>query len=298
MYGGAVHKLTEVEEGSWEKEELTRVPYQPSGTGWLPNGKMLVVSMADRILYQWDRASGLVEHANLFAKASFHLNDMVVDSSTGRAYVGNFGFDIFTPFFSVALSPTLPLPSLRVALLGWLNYLPKKIHRWLLPGAEIICVEPDGSSKVVADDMSFPNGSAITADGSTLIVAETFGARLTAFTIDRQTGNLSERRVWAELPAGGSPDGICLDEGNGCWVASPTSKEVIRLTEGATKDGKGATHRIPTQQMCLACMLGGKDGKTLFICTAPSTKKPVCEAERKGRIEVFCDAPYARSGWP
>ena len=149
---------------------VLKVANDPSGLGWLPNGDLLVVSMTDRRLLAWDSAA-LRTHANLWDMASFHLNDMVVDA-VGRAYVGNFGFDLH--------AQKKPKP------------------------AEIILVEPDGTARVVADDMLFPNGTVITPDSSQLIAAESWGARLTAFDLDAQ-GNLTNRRVWATLADGGSP---------------------------------------------------------------------------------------------
>ena len=253
----------------------------------MPDGTMLIVSMLDRLLLSWDSAKGVLsEHANLFPLASFHCNDMVVDS-TGRAYVGNFGFDLHAKGF---------LSSLKFYTFLLLYKLLNQTHTWLLKGAELICVEPDGKARIVARDLMFPNGCVITPDGKVLIVAETMGARLTAFDIDEK-GDLSNRRVWARLPPGGAPDGICLDEAGGVWVASLTTKECIRLTEGS-EGAQGVTHRVSTQQPAFACMLGGPDGKTLFICTAPSHYKEECEKEgRRGRVE-YCKVPYARAGCP
>ena len=152
----------------------------PSGLGWLPEGDLLVVSMRDRRILRWDGAS-LTQHADLGALASFHCNDLVVDAQ-GRAYVGNFGFDL---------------------------------HAQQKPrAAELICVEPDGAARVVASDMRFPNGTVITPDGGTLIVGESWGGCLTAFDI-LPNGDLTNRRIWATLPAGAVPDGICLDEAGG-----------------------------------------------------------------------------------
>ena len=175
---------------------VAEVPGQPSGLGWLPDGRLLVVSMTDRRLLRLDPA-GLVEVANLFDMASFHCNDMVVDA-TGNAYVGNFGFDLITQA----------------------DFHP----------AEIILVRADGTATVVARDMAFPNGSVITPDGRTLIVGESAAARLTAFDIQAD-GSLANRRVWAEI-APVVPDGICLDAENCVWVASPTTAEVVRVKQG------------------------------------------------------------------
>lgn len=229
----------------------------PSGLGWLPDGQLLVVSMIDRSVLRYD-GEHLHRHADLSGLASYHCNDMVVDAG-GRAYVGNFGFDLH--------SGASPVP------------------------AALVCVEPDGSARVVADDLMFPNGAVITPDGGTLIVAESFGARLTAFDIE-ENGDLTRRRVWAELPRGAVPDGICLDEAGGVWSASPTTSECIRQTEGGE-----ITHRVEVDQGAFACMLGGSSGDTLFILTAESSDPAECARNRTGRIETS-PAPYPRAGWP
>ncbi|WP_296445173.1 SMP-30/gluconolactonase/LRE family protein [Rhodoferax sp. UBA5149] len=207
-------------------ETVVEVPGQPSGLGWLPDGRLLVVSMTDRRLLRLD-PQGLTEVADLSHLAPFHCNDMVVDA-LGRAYIGNFGFDI--------AARQKPVPTV------------------------LIMVTPDAQASVVADDLQFPNGSVITPDGRTLIVAESYGARLTAFTIGAD-GTLGERRVWAQLQ-GAAPDGICLDAQGAVWVASPISREVLRVREGGE-----VTHRIPTLGQAVACMLGGPQRKTLFVLT-------------------------------
>lgn len=159
-------------------EKIVEVPGQPSGLGWLPDGRLLVVSMTDRRLLRLD-PDGLTEIADLRQLASSHCNDMVVDQQ-GRAYIGNFGF-------------------------GMIEQEPFAL-------AEIVLVTPDGDARVVAEEMAFPNGSVITPDGRTLIVAETFGPRLTAFDIEPD-GSLTGRRIWAEIEQA-FPDGICLDAEN------------------------------------------------------------------------------------
>src|SRR5262249_60114287 len=145
-------------------EVVVEVPNQPSGLGWLPDGRLLVVSMIDRRLLRLD-PGGLAVAADLSALASFHCNDMVVDDR-GRAYVGNFGFDLH------AEAPFRP--------------------------AELVLVPPDGPPRIVADDLAFPNGCVITPDGRTLVVGESGGARLTAVTIPGD-GAARRRRVGARL---------------------------------------------------------------------------------------------------
>jgi sugar lactone lactonase YvrE len=175
---------------------ICEVPNQPSGLGWLPDGRMLVVSMTDRKLLRLENGA-LRMHADLSALAPFHCNDMVVDGQ-GRAYVGNFGFD-----HHAGASPLATV---------------------------LILVTPDGAARAVADDLMFPNGTVITPDGKTLIVGESFARRLTAFDIAAD-GSLKNRRLWADLGRN-PPDGIALDAGGAIWVASPTRHEVIRVKEG------------------------------------------------------------------
>ena len=237
-------------------ETIVEVPGQPSGLGWLPDGRLLVVSMTDRKLMRLD-PGGLVEHADLSGVATFHCNDMVVDGD-GRAYVGNFGSDYNTGE---------PLQPARLAR-----------------------VDPDGTVSVAAERLMFPNGTVITPDGATLIIGETFARQLTAF--DRAPdGTLSNRRVWADI-APHLPDGICLDAEGAVWSADPRGNAVIRVAEG----GK-ILDRVSTGDLgAFACMLGGEDGRTLFICTCAGSGEAVA-TQRAGRIEVArVEVPHA--GWP
>jgi len=235
-------------------DTIVEVSQQPSGLGWTQDGRLLVVSMVDRRLLRLD-PGGLTEVADLSPYATWHCNDMVVDSK-GRAYVGNFGWDIYD-------SNATPVTS-RMAF-----------------------VDVDGSTREAADDLLFPNGTVITPDGSTLIVGESFAARLTAFDIATD-GSLSNRRVWAELE-GAVPDGICLDAEGAIWVASPVSGETLRVKEGGE-----VTHRVPVETEAFACMLGGPQGRHLFICTAADSQPDKARASRSGKIEVVeVDVPGA-----
>ena len=238
-------------------EPVVEVPNDPSGLGWLPTGELLVVSMTDRRVLRWNGAQ-LSVHADLADLASFHCNDMVV-GATGRAYVGNFGFDL---------------------------HAGKKPRT-----AELICVEPDGAARVVADELAFPNGTVITPDGQTLIVGESWGGRLTAFDIDAR-GDLKNRRTWAELPDGAIPDGICLDSAGGIWSASPATNECIRQLEGSE-----VTDRVIVDQGAFACMLGGPKGRTLHILTAGSSDPVTCRKQRSGRVEL-AEVEFPRAGYP
>jgi sugar lactone lactonase YvrE len=247
-------------------ERIVEVPNQPSGLGWLPDGRLLVVSMTDRRLLRLDPA-GLVEHADLSEVAAFHCNDMVVDAQ-GRAYVGNFGFD--SAAYVAEHGPdslmTDPGP----------------------PAARLALVAPDGTVQVAAEGLRFPNGSVITANGRTLIVAETYARRLSAFEIAAD-GTLSNRRVWAALD-GVAPDGICLDAEGAVWVANPRAPECLRVAEGGA-----ILDRVQAGQRCFACALGGPDRQTLFLVTAPGSGGAAVQG--KGAIErVRVDV--AGAGWP
>ncbi len=239
-----------------KRETMVEVPGQPSGLGWTPDGRLLVVSMVDRKLLRLD-PGGLVEVADLSDLAGYHCNDMVVDGD-GGAYVGNFGYNSHggDPFRT----------------------------------ADLIRVDPDGAASVAATGLAFPNGSVITPDGGTLIVGETRGHVLSAW--DRHgDGSLHNRRVWADL-AGGWPDGICLDADGAVWVADPRNKETIRVLEGGD-----VTDRVSTGEMgSFACMLGGPDRRTLFICTCLQSGPGTAEL-RSGRIEMV-DVSVPGAGWP
>lgn len=237
-------------------EAILRVPACPSGLGWLPDGRLLVVSMEDRRLLRREADGSLATHADLSGVATFHCNDMVVDAR-GRAYVGNFGFDL---------------------------------HRQEKPRTTALAlVQPDGRVSVAARDLAFPNGAVITPDGGTLIVGESFAQRLTAFDVDPATGALSRRRVWAQL-RGPLPDGICLDAEGAIWVASPVTREVVRVHEGGR-----ISQRVPCgERMAIACMLGGADRRTLFVMTSLGLEPDACRRTRSGRVErMRVDAPGA-----
>jgi sugar lactone lactonase YvrE len=234
-------------------ETIVEVPGRPSGLGWLPDGRLLVVSMVDRRLLRMD-ADGLVVHAELGHLATFHCNDMVVDES-GRAYVGNFGFDLDHAFAS----------------------RPREDVFADHPTAVLARVDPDGSVHVAATELGFPNGAVITPDARTMIIAETLGSRLTAFDIGTD-GSLTNRREWASLPRA-APDGICLNADGHVWVADPNGSQCILVAEGGE-----IIDRIATDRSCYACMLGGDDGRTLFLVTASSSLPEIASTTRGGQI--------------
>jgi sugar lactone lactonase YvrE len=239
-----------------ELSTVVDVPNRPSGLGWDPEGRMLVVSMDDRRLLRFDGTT-LTEVADLTPLATWHCNDMVVDG-LGRAYVGNFGFDLD----------------------GGGD----------VTTANLVRVDPDGTIAVAAAELRFPNGTVITPDGATLIVGESYGAALTAFDVAAD-GTLSGRREWARLH-GAVPDGICLDAEGAIWSACPLTGRVLRVREGGevtdivTVDRRGA----------YACMLGGADRTTLFVCTADASD-PAATGPMRGAIEV-CEVTVPGAGRP
>ena len=236
-------------------EVIVEVPGQPSGLGWMPDGTMLIVSMKDKKLLSFNNNT-LSEVADLSNLAGFHCNDMVVDDQ-GNAYIGNFGFN---------------------------TYSGEEIRP-----ANLILVRPGEDPCLAADDLLFPNGTVITPDGKTLIVGETYAARLTAFDIN-QDATLSNRRVWADFTLDADegdiplPDGMCLDVEGAIWVASPSTAEVIRVREGGV-----ILDRISVETNAYACMLGGDDLKTLFICTSNASGVDPESAlrEKSGKIETI-----------
>lgn len=216
----------------------------PSGLGWLPDGRLLMVATEARSLLALEPDGTLSTHADLSGVASFGCNDMVVDAE-GRAYVG---------CCDIAGIPQ-PSPS------------------------EVVVVHPDGRAEVGDAEMRFPNGSVITPDGTTLIVAETFGQCLTAFSIGAD-GTLGDKREWAAVP-GMLPDGICLDQEGCVWFADATGNACVRVAEGGEVRG-----RIATDQGAFACTLGGDDGRTLFAMTS-SWPIPTAVEDRKGQVVAY-----------
>jgi sugar lactone lactonase YvrE len=234
------------------------VPNQPSGLGWLPDGRLLVVSMRDRRLLRREPDGALVQHADLTDQVGGHLNDMVLDAQ-GRAYVGTFGFDLMNG------APLEPAP----------------LHR----------VDPDGTVTKVADDLWFANGMVLTPD-NVLLVTETFGNRVSAFDVT-DDGRLTNRRIWAQfadLPADRdmakvlaqavvAGDGCCLDAEGGLWIADAVGERLIRVVEGGE-----ITEEIMPGSNVFACALGGADGTTLFACVAPDFDESARRAAREGKV--------------
>jgi carbohydrate kinase (thermoresistant glucokinase family) len=229
-----------------ERETIATMDDLPGGLGWLPDGRLLVVSMIKRQVVALVEGR-LTPYTDLSALAAFHCNDMLVDR-LGRSYVGNFGFDLH----------------------GGEVQAP----------AELILVEPNGCPRVVAEDLIFPNGCALSHDGCTLLVAETFASRITAFSVDEH-GDLSNRRVWAELD-GAYPDGIALDKEGNLWIAAPNLSRVIKVKEGGE-----VIQEIQPIGDPYACILGGETGETLFITSSESDDPSLAKSLLSGRIEYL-----------
>ena len=255
------------EDGSDLRTEA-EVPQQPSGLGWLPDGRLLIVSMRDGRLLRREADGTLTCHADLSGYLGGLLNDMVVDSQ-GRVFVGEFGFDLMSG------ADLKPVGLLRV--------------------------DPDGTVTKAAEDLWFPNGSVITEDG-TLLVDETFGNRVTAFDIAAD-GSLANRRTWAkfgELPSEReigkmigqvvvAPDGCCLDADGAMWIADGLGGRVIRVREGGE-----IIDEVQAGTGVFACMLGGADGRTLFICAAPDFQEEARKNAREATLlTARVDTPHA-----
>jgi sugar lactone lactonase YvrE len=225
---------------------------------WDDEGRLLVVAGPDRRLLRARPDGSLGVHADLGAISPHPLNEIVVDGR-GNAYVNGLGFDMMA---GADVAPGL------VAL-----------------------VTPDGAARRLAGDIAFPNGMAITPDDRTLIVADSYGGRLIAFAI-QPDGSLSDRRVWADL-GDGTPDGICLDAEGAAWYADVPNRRCMRVREGGE-----VLDTVEADRGCFACMLGGPDGRTLFIAAAEwNGPDAMLGGERTGRV-LTAQAPAPRAGRP
>jgi sugar lactone lactonase YvrE len=224
---------------------------------WLPDGRLLVVSSRDRLLLRRDPDGSLVTHADLGALSEHGWNEIVVDGR-GNAYINEAGFDFPGGEFA--------------------------------PGT-IALLTPDGSARQVADGVAFPNGMAVTPDNATLICAESYGNKLTAFDIAAD-GNLSQGRVWADLDDG-VPDGICVDAEGAVWYGDVPNKRCVRVREGGE-----VLQTIELDRGCFACMLGGVDDRTLFmVATEWSGTANMASGPRTGQV-LTVEAPATGAGWP
>jgi sugar lactone lactonase YvrE len=239
---------------------------EPSGLGWLPDGRLLVVAMETQRLLRIEPDGEIAVQADLSSAARGSLNDMIV-SADGTAYIGDMGA--------------------RIQDLG-ADRRPGQTFR----------VAPDGTWECAADDLQSPNGHVLTDDGRTLIVAESGGMCLTAFTV-RADGTLTDRRTYAELvperdgvPVA-PPDGICLDAEGAVWVADPIGARVFRVREGGeVTDSIAYDDVIP-----VACVLGGPERRTLLMCVAADWKRDALAGRRTGRIDAY-DVTVPGAGRP
>jgi sugar lactone lactonase YvrE len=238
------------------QDVITEVDAFPFSIDWLPDGRMLI-SAGTRLL-RMEADGSLSTHADLSDLAEFGLNEIVIDDR-GYVYVNGAGFD----------------------LMGGGEFRP----------GIVALVRPDGSSEVVADGVDFPNGMAITPDGATLIVADSYGKQLIGFDIGSD-GTLSGRRIWADL-GDDNPDGICLDAEGAVWYADVPHRHCVRVAEGGD-----VLQSVEVDRGCFACMLGGSDETTLFIAAQEwNGPEAVGSGPRTGRI-LAVEAPAAHSGHP
>ena len=240
-------------------EVMLHAPAFPCCVDWLPDGRLLVVSARDGLLLRREADGSFVTHADVNGFTSPPPGNELVVDGRGNAYVNGGGFDLMA---GEAFAPGI------VAL-----------------------ATPDGSARQVADDIAFPNGMLVTPDDSTLIVAESYAKRLTAFDI-ASDGGLSNRRVWADL-GDGIPDGICLDAEGAVWYADVPNKRCVRVREGGE-----VLQTIELDRGCFACALGGVDRRTLFMmATEWNGPENMFAGPRTGQV-LAVEAPAPGVGWP
>ena len=236
------------------RKVITSVQSLPFCIDFLPDGRLLVVS--NKLILRREPDESLASYADLTGLSDYGWNEIVVDGR-GNAYINNVNFD----FPGGAFAPGI-----------------------------LALVTPDGSARQVADGVAFPNGMVVTPDNATLIVAESYGKCLTAFTI-APDGSLSNRRVWAAVD--GHPDGICLDAEGAVWYADVPNKRCVRVREGGQ-----VLRTVDLDRGCFACMLGGVEGKTLFMVAAEwGGAASMAGGQRTGQV-LSIEAPAPRAGWP
>ena len=240
-----------------KRELIATIPSFPFCIDWLPDGRLLVVSGGEGRLLAQEPDGSFVTYADLSTLSPHPWNEIVVDGR-GNAYVNTIGFDFPGGEFAPGL---------------------------------IVLVTPDGAVRQVADGVAFPNGMVVTPDNATLILAESYGNRLTAFDIAAD-GSLGNRRTWASLD-GGYPDGICLDAEGAIWYADVPNRRCVRVREGGA-----VLQTVDLDRGCFACMLGGVDNRTLFIVAAAwNGLENMVEGQRTGLV-LSVEAPAAGAGWP
>jgi sugar lactone lactonase YvrE len=240
-------------------EVILHGPAFPLCVDWLPDGRLLVVSAREGRLLRREPDGSLVTHGDLSAVSQPPAGNELVVDGRGNAYVNGGGFDLMA-------------------------------GEEFAPGI-VALVSPDGSARQVADGIAFPNGMLVTPDGATLIVAESYAKRLTAFEI-ASDGSLSNRRVWADL-GDGVPDGICLDAENAIWYGDVPNQRCVRVAEGGE-----VLRSVELDRGCFACALGGADRSTLFMM-ATEWKGPagMFDGPPTGQV-LSVEAPAPGVGWP
>ena len=237
-------------------EVVAHVKSLPLCTALLPDGQLVIVSSADGLLLRREPDGSLVTHADLGQPG---WNDIVVDGR-GHAYVNRAGFN---PVAGEGFRPGF-----------------------------VFLATAGGPVRQVADDIAFPNGMAVTADNSTLIVADSYGHSLVAFDIDAD-GGLSKRRTWAHL-SDGVPDGICVDQQNAVWYADVPNRRCVRVAEGGA-----VLQTVELDRGGFACMLGGPRRTTLFIVAATWQGMTESEMVAPGSGQVLAtDVGVPGAGWP
>ncbi len=239
------------------REVIATIPSMPFCIDWLPDGRLLVVSGGDGRLLCREQDGSFVTYADLTNLSTYPWNEIVVDGR-GNAYVNTIGFDFPEGEFA--------------------------------PGI-IALVTPEGAVRQVADGVAFPNGMVVTPDNATLILAESYGNRLTAFDIGAD-GSLANRRTWADLD-GGYPDGICLDTAGAIWYADVPNQRCVRVREGGE-----VLQTVDLDRGCFACMLGCADNRTLFMVAAAwGCAESMADGQRTGLV-LSIEAPEPGAGWP
>jgi sugar lactone lactonase YvrE len=240
-------------------EVILRAPSFPCCVDWLPDGRLLVVSGHEGLLLRRESDGSLATHADLRRVSDPAAGNELVVDGRGNAYVNGGGFDLMA-------------------------------GEEFAPGI-VAMVSPDGSAREVADGIAFPNGMVVTPDNSTLIVAESYARRLTAFDVAAD-GGLSNRRVWADLQDG-VPDGICLDAEGAVWYGDVPNRRCVRVREGGE-----VLQTIELDRGCFACALGGADRRTLFMmATEWNGPANMFEEPRTGQV-LTAEAPARGAGWP
>jgi sugar lactone lactonase YvrE len=241
------------------REVILRGPAFPLCVDWLPDGRLLVVSAREGLLLRRESDGSLVTHGELNGLSDPPPGNELVVDARGNAYINGGGFDLMA-------------------------------GEEFAPGI-VALVTPDGSARQVADGIAFPNGMVVTPDNSTLIVAESYAKRLTAFDIAAD-GGLSNRRVWADLDDG-VPDGICFDAENAVWYGDVPNKRCVRVREGGE-----VLQTIELDRGCFACALGGADRRTLCVmATEWNGPANMFDGPRTGQV-LTAEAPSPGAGWP